>query len=131
MRDLDLAAGVTLTTVVAPVSVAASGILGTAFDTQGYEGVGIMQLQALNTAGTNPTLDVAVYDCATSGGSYVAVSPALAFVQATVAGGNTVQNLAIDFSKVREFIKVYPTLGGTASPAYTLGVSISARKKYL
>jgi hypothetical protein len=130
MRDLDLYAGVTGTAVVTPAVVNATGAIGSSVDLQGYEGVAILDLQSINTAGSSPTLALKIQDSADNS-TFADVSPALAFTGLTTTTVNGQQELKLDLATVRRYIQVYATIGGTSSPSYTLGVRLLARKKYL
>ena len=133
MRDLNLADGVTGVAVIAPVAISATGTVASSqvqLASVGFnEGIGILELSALNTSGTTPTLALKIQDSA-DGSTYADVSPALAFAGLTTTNVNGQQELAIDASKVRAYIQVVATAGGT-SPVYSVGVRLLFRKKYL
>lgn len=99
-----------------------------AFDVTLYDGTIVFILAAgAATAGTNPTLDVKLTHCDTSGGTYVDVTGAT-FAQVTTVSG--VQKLAVDSDRLKQFVKVSWTIGGTVSPAFTFGVVAEGMKKY-
>lgn len=130
MRDLDLFGGTTGVALVAPAAVSATGVIGASIDLQGYEGVGILDLAALNTAGTLPTLALKIQDSADNS-TFADVSPALAFTGLTTTNVNGQQELALDLRTVRRYIQVYATIGGTVTPAYAVAVRLLVRKKYM
>jgi hypothetical protein len=128
--QLDIYSEVTRTAAIALVSGRTTVSASSAIDLKGYEGIGELELIAeLASAGTNPTLAVKVQECDTSGGTYADVDPALAFATVTGAANGGVQALKMNFSALKRFIKVVPTLGGTSTPTFTFGVTLRGRKK--
>lgn len=127
----DIYSEVTRTAVIALESDRTSVATSSAVDLQGYEGLGELELLCeLASAGSSPTLAVKVQDSATSGGGYADISPALAFETVTDAANGGLQTLKMNFSTLKRFIKVVPTLGGTSTPTFTFGVNLRGRKKF-
>lgn len=98
-----------------------------AIDLQAYEG----QLAALlmtpgSTGNANNTIDVAIYESDTSGGSYTAAAGA-AFTQIgyNVAGQ---QKISIDKTKLKRFVKFNFDVSGT-SPSYAVAAALLGAKK--
>lgn len=118
-----------VTTQIAAVLSRTSSSASAAFDTGEYEGQFKVTLAAgAATAGSSPTLDVKVTECATSGGSFTDVASG-AFTQVTDTAG--VQTLVFDRNKVKRYIKADWTIGGTSSPAFPFGVIFEGIKKYV
>lgn len=120
----DIANELTFTTLNATngVAITANGT-GTAVSLAGMVGEAAIILDLpVATAGTLPTLSVAVTTCATSGGSYVALNDASgnAIVFGTVTGSssNTYQVKSIDTRIALQYIKLAWTIGGTSSPSF-------------
>ena len=94
---------------------------GTAVDTQRLDGVGkIVLLASAASAGTLPTLNVKLTECATSGGSYTDVTGAV-FTEVTDAAAST-QQLAIPCAGLLRYVKAVATVGGTATPTFSLAI---------
>lgn len=73
-------------------------------------------LNALNTAGTTPTLDVVIQESA-DGSTWTQIA---AFTQVTTGGAYQ----RITFSKTQKKVRAVYTIGGTSSPAYTISVNL-------
>lgn len=113
---------------VAPVLSRTSTAVGSAIDTQLYEGLIQFVLAAgAATAGSSPTLDVKITHCDTSGGTYTDVTGA-AFTQVTSTAG--VQKLTVDKGVLKRYVKASWTIGGTSTPTFPFGVILEAEKKY-
>jgi hypothetical protein len=105
-----------------PAVQAAGTSTSAAFDMRNVDGSCVVTLDAdAAGAGTNPTLDVKIQDCDTSGGTYVDVA-GLAFAQITTVAG--VKDLVVETRQVRSFIKVVSVVGGTSSPTFARSVTI-------
>lgn len=122
MKIFDCNEELSSTIALAPAAVTANGV-GVAVDLQGVQGKGKMLLHIGTVTGTNPTLDVKVTECATSGGTYTDVS-GVVFPQKTAAG---LSSIAIDPRAVKRYIKLALTVGGT-SPSFTAGACLIAQK---
>lgn len=113
---------------VIPNAVRTGTVTGSAVDVRGYEGKGqVIFTSSAATAGTNPTLNVKLTECATSGGSYDDIAGAT-FTQVTAAADRT-QMIPIDFDACKGFIKGVGTIAGTDTPTYSFAVTIIGRLK--
>lgn len=113
---------------LAPVLSRTSDLDGTAYDTLGLEGSFLVILAAsAATAGTNPTLNVKIQHSDAAAGTYADVTGA-AFTEVTTTAG--MQMLVLRRDKVKQFIKVIGTLGGTSTPTFAYGVAIGSVQKY-
>lgn len=99
---------------------------GTGVDLKDYAGQIAVVLDAGNTAGTTPTLDVKIQDSADNS-SFADVTSG-AFTQVTTVA--SVQKMVLNKDQLRRYIRVVKTIGGTSSPAYVLSVKGYAIKKY-
>lgn len=107
---------------LAPVLSRTATLTGSAIDTRPLNGVAqVILMSTAATAGTNPTLDVKLTHCDTSGGSYADVTGA-AFAQVTAT--DTTQMIAVDSSALKRYVKVVGTLGGTSTPTFAYGVAL-------
>lgn len=94
---------------------------GAAVDIRDLKGKGKIVLAAsAAAAGTNPTLNVKLTHCTTSGGSYSDVSGA-AFAEVTTTAG--VQQIGVDFDSLHRYVKVVATVAGTDTPTFALAVT--------
>lgn len=118
-------ANLTLTNLLPTAARTTTGV-GSAIDLTAYEGVVAIILDSAAGTGTTPTLDVKLTDCATSGGTYGDISGA-AFVQITTTASR--QIIYVDVDKVKQFVKVSSTIGGT-TPSFTYSVNVVGMKKY-
>ncbi len=115
------------TQIVAVLSRTASSV-SSGIDVSNYEGtLKVILAAGAATAGTNPTLDVKVQECATSNGSPTDVTSG-AFTQVTTTAG--VQTLNFDVSKLKKYVFVAWTLGGTNTPTFPFGAAIQGTPKY-
>lgn len=98
--------------LAAPVA-RTSSLDGTPIDLLDYEGVGDFILNAsAATAGTTPTLNCKLQECATSNGTYADVTSG-AFTQVTdVAGTAGVQILKLNVSDMKRYVKLIGTIAG-------------------
>lgn len=102
----------------------------TGVDISGMDGQVVAVLSATNLAGTNPTLDVVLQTSATVGGTYAAISPAVAFTQVTDAADST-QKLVFDIGNVAtDFIRCLGTVGGTSTPTFEYSCVLLGFDKY-
>jgi hypothetical protein len=104
-------------------SVTATENGATDLDLQQYSGQIIILMEAKNTAGSSPTLDVSFNDSADNS-SFAAISPALAFTQMTT--GASAFKLVVNKDKLRRYLRVVKTVGGTNSPAWYATVKVLA-----
>lgn len=106
---------------LAPNAVRTSTLTGTAVDTRALDGVAqVVLVSSAATAGTDPTLDVKLTHCDTSGGSYTDVTDAT-FAQVTDAADST-QMIAVKTGELKRYVKVVGTIGGTSTPTFGFGV---------
>lgn len=111
-----------------PVAAVTSDGLGSAKDLYEYEGDLILIVDvSAPVAGTNPTMDIALHNADTSGGSYTAVSGA-SITQVTDTGASTKINLSRN--GLKRFVKLNLDIGGTMSPQYLVSAKIIGMKKY-
>ena len=130
MKLSDIHSETTAGRLVDPAAVIATGALGQAFDTQGYQDR--LKLIAVIGAvtGTTPTLDIKVQDCDTSGGTYADLVTPVTFAQLVTASANTVAAIGVDTQACRRYIKLYATAAGT-SPSFTMGVTVVGQKQVI
>lgn len=102
---------------------------GTGVDVSAYDGVALVTVDLVNTAGTNPTADIKLQHSDTSGGTYTDISGA-AITQVTTALTSARTQLALDVSATKKFVRAVFTIGGTSSPAWTTSVLFIGAKKY-
>ncbi len=100
----------------------------TGIDLRGYIGnVAITFNIGAATAGTNPTYDAALQSGDASNGSDAAAfSPAVAITQAT---GASLQTVLVDTRKAGSYLKIVQTLGGTSSPSFPVGITMTGTKQ--
>lgn len=100
---------------------------GTPFDITEYEGTMVfVAAVGAPTAGSSQTLDLKLQHSDTSGGTYTDISGA-AFQQVTTTAA--VRSIQVDCDRVRAFVRVVATFGGT-TPTYPFGVQAIGLKKY-
>ncbi len=108
--------------------ISATGLQSTYVDLRTvYDGTAVVVVNANNTAGTNPTLDIKVQTCDTSGGTYADCSPAVACGQFTT--GNATKTFELPVGILKGYIKAYATIGGTVSPSYKVHADVILQKK--
>src|SRR5690348_12337577 len=94
---------------------------GTGIDVSKFEGPAVIVANVHNVAGTTPTADIAITESATVGGTYAAISPALAITQVTTT--DSIQMLGLPEVGERKLaIRAEFTIGGTSSPSYDVAV---------
>src|SRR5690242_17154215 len=103
------------TETLLPPAAQTTTLNGTAVDIQKYEGVALIVLDSAAGTGTTPTLNVKLQESDTSGGTFTDVSSA-AFTQ--VGAGASQQNLFIDVSARKRWIRAVATIAGT-TPSFT------------
>lgn len=113
-----------------PKALAAAGRVsadgnGSGVDVTEYEGWGTVDVSVHNVSGTTPTYDGKLQESDTSGGTYADVSGA-AIVQ--VATTDSLQQLAVNWSAVKAFVRWVDDVGGT-SPVYDRCVIAQGQKK--
>lgn len=99
--------------LVSPQEIAASSN-GSGVDTMGYGDDLVVILNTGAVSGTNPTLDVKLQECDTSGGTYTDISGAT-FGQVSAANKLGVQRVNLTGTRKR-YIRAAYTLGGTSTP---------------
>ena len=123
---------------VVPIATVAANGDSTGFDLTGvstanpsaatnYDGELVLLLDALNGAGTLPTLAVKLQTSAASGSGYADVAGA-AFTGLTT--GASQQKLVVDRGALKRYIRLDYTIGGTSSPSYTLSCQGVIQNKY-
>ncbi len=98
---------------------------GSGIDVRDYIGHGTVLLDAAAGTGTTPTNDVKIQDSADNS-AFADLSPTLAFAQLTTVASQ--QKIAINFDKVRRYIRMVATIAGT-TPSYTFSVTALGRKQ--
>ena len=99
---------------------------GTGVDVTDYEGMAEVVLDSAAGTGTSPTQDVKLQDSADN--STFADITGATFTQVVKAASQ--QNISVDLSKARQYVRAVTTIGGT-TPSFTTSVNLLARKKYL
>lgn len=128
-RDNVMANSTLVNILPSPTAARTATALGSAIDMLGYEGNAVFVLDSAEaTAGTNPTLDVKLQHCDTSGGSYTDITGAV-FTQVTATASR--QKLVVDLGKVKRYVKESHTIGGTNSPSFVHSLNMVAMKKYV
>lgn len=110
-----------------PVSITVTGNSAVYVDLKDLEGEIVIVLQAMNTAGTNPTLDVALKDSASETAGAAVNDPdgnAIAFTQVTDANDPFTQTLRFNKRLFRRYLHLSYTVGGTNSPAFTVSAVV-------
>jgi hypothetical protein len=124
----------TVVAMLAPLTSTTAGPTKcTPVDVSAYEGVALVVVNYHNTAGTNPTLDIALQAGAASNGSdsaaiYNTQGALAAVTQATTVDG--IQVIAINLSEIGKYLTAAVTIGGTNTPGYAHSVVLLAQKKY-
>ena len=108
----------------APAAITANGN-GTGFDLAGYEGSVLVTLAAGAVGGTNPTMAVKLQHSDTVGSGYTDLG--VAFVTLTAAG---IATAIVDTHGTKRYIRTDRTIGGTATPTFTLSANVVGVKKY-
>lgn len=104
-------------------AVRTSTLTATGIDVTALSGCCQVVLQSsAATAGTDPTLDVKLQDCATVGGTYADITGAT-FAEVTDAADIT-EMIAIEVDDCNSFIRAVGTIGGTDTPTFGFGVSL-------
>lgn len=85
---------------------------GPVVDIQDYTGQGLVILNAAHDTGAASTLDVSVYTCDETGGTYTAVSGA-AFAQVGTSDGH--EAIGLDLRACERYIKLKFDIGGTGA----------------
>lgn len=114
--------------LVPMAAVAASGN-GTSIDCLDYVGSAAFVLNAKNTAGTTPTLDVKLQDSADNS-TFADITGAV-FTQVTDAGtlAATIEKISVNIDSARRYIRAVKTIGGTASPSFNVSLTGLAVKQ--
>lgn len=131
MKVMDIHGEASAVRLVDPAAITTTGVQGTYLDLQGYQGRVKLSVLIGAVSGTNPTLDLKVQDCDTSGGTYADISPAVAFPQKVSADANSVAAIGLDTRACRRFVKIYATIGGTSTPTFTFGVAALGQKQVI
>lgn len=99
---------------------ATATVTGTGIDCSGHQEV-VYALMVGAVSGTTPTLDVAIQESATVGGTYTALSPAVAFAQVTTATHQLHVGAPVNIAK--PFQRVVATIAGT-TPSFLMSVAL-------
>jgi hypothetical protein len=114
----------TAASLIDSASYAASVTEGTGpvVQIEGARGEAVIILNAgTKTVGTNPTLDVALYESDSGSGSWTLV-PNGAFTRATTT--KSLQQLSIRPSERKNYVTAKITIGGTSTPTYPISAEI-------
>ena len=98
---------------------------GAAVDVSEFTGPALFQLNASAPEGAAQTLDVKLQHSAD--GSTGWADAGISFAQVTTAGGASFQSVMANTDKLRKFVRVVGTVGGS-TPAITYGVTITGKK---
>lgn len=108
-----------------PTADIAATANGSPIDLEGYIGKILLRVDAANaTAGTNPTLDIAIKE-STDNSNWT--NSNVAFTQITA---KTSQVLAYDTRAHGRYMRLDKTIGGTNSPSFPAGVTGVAQLQY-
>lgn len=110
-----------------PVASISATANGTGVDLQPYHGQMAIVVDAKNSSGTLPTLDVKLQDSADNS-SFADISPAVAITQVTTVA--SVQKLVVNVQSIRRYVRIVQTLGGT-TPVYISSVKGYANLRQL
>lgn len=100
---------------------------GTGIDVSAGEGIAIATLNSsAKTAGTDPTLDVKLQSCSTVDGSYADIAGATFSQVTTVA---VLEQISFNIANVEGFVRAVGTIGGTVTPTFDFGVTLTYMKK--
>ena len=123
---VDLHNQVAQASVSDPLSIAASAASANYVDLTTYEGNVKIVLSSANTAGTNPTLDCKLQhsDDHSTWGDVTGKT----FTQQTTALSKSLLSLGFNVRSVKRYVQLYYTIGGTASPAFTVSAVLLAQK---
>ena len=100
-------------------------ISGSSVDLAGYEGSVLVKMAAGAVGGTNPTMAVKLQHSDTVGSGYTDLG--VAFVTLTAAG---IATAIVDTHGTKRYIRTDRTIGGTATPTFTLSANVVGVKKY-
>lgn len=109
-----------------------STLTGSAIDLLAYEGMGKFILDAAAaTAGTSPTLDVKIqHSDTTTSGDFADLASGGSFVQVTdVSGTAGIQELNLNVSALKRYVRVIGTIGGSNTPTFSFSVGFVGFKK--
>ena len=114
--------GLFLNHAAANASQAVTGV-----DVAKYDGQAIAVVYAKNIAGTNPTFDWKLQECATSGGGYTDTG----YSATRVTTVTTTQIVPCgDIGERLQFVGGLVTVGGTATPTYDYAALLIVQPKY-
>jgi len=110
--------------VIVKPSIATAANANSVVDIRGYQGLVALVVNAgAATAGTNPTLDIYLQSTSESNGAN-AVNINVSATQVTTA--NSLQILSVDPRAVaNRYLVVRQIIGGTSSPSFPLGITLS------
>ena len=102
---------------------------GDGVDVSKFEAWGTLVCQAANIAGTTPTLDLKLQHSEDDGvaDAYADVTDG-ALVQITDTLG-LIQQLKVNLSSAKKYIRIVKDIGGTATPRFFAGVALVAFRK--
>lgn len=114
---------------ISPVEDLLATAEGDAIDLKMFDGDLAIVLDAVNVAGTDPTLDVIIEDSDTDVAEDFEAIDGAEFETVTDADPS-VQKLNLNKDELKRFIRVIKTVGGTDDPEFLLSVKGYAFKKY-
>ena len=101
--------------------------LSSAIDLNDYDGeLAAVLLTTGSTGNANNTMDVAIYECDTSGGSYTAATGA-AFTQVGYNAASQ-QKISVNKNELKRYVKFNFDVSGT-SPSYPVACALLGAKK--
>jgi hypothetical protein len=110
------------------ISVTANGNSALVFTNVGYVGPAAFVLTVTNTAGTAPTLDVKLQH-STDNSTFTDITGA-SYPQVVTANTSTNMVIYLPIEYQNQFIRAVYTIGGSASPAFTISHHVLAAQKY-
>ena len=113
------------TVTVHPTTAVTADARTTGLDVSGYKGLAKFIAIIRANSGTSPTCDISLEDSADDT-TYAALSPAVAFTQAT--DSDVTLELEVDIDPLRQYIEFVIDVGGT-SPNYDVTIVMIARSE--
>lgn len=117
-----------LFTMQRTISVTATGNSALVFTNVGYVGPAAFLLSVTNTAGTAPTLDVKLQH-STDNSTFTDITGA-AYPQVATANTSTNMVIYLPIEYQNQYIRAVYTIGGSASPAFTVSQHVLSALKY-
>ena len=117
------------TIALAPMANILTTANGTGVDVRDFVGQIAVLLSAVNVAGTSPTLVVKVQDSADNS-SFADIAGAV-FTTVTEAGTKapTLEKITLNVDGARRYLRVVKTVGGSASPEFSLSCTAVGLKQ--